>query len=117
MRLIVLLLILALFSSGYCAAAHAFGEIPMQGRAGSAVMMNMTDCPGMQAATPDEEGGHHPAKADGMNCKACCASLIGFPAFVIGRYIVDGILKFPVYDNTAQSDLRFRIFHPPKSPV
>lgn len=117
MRLIALFVIFALSLSSYCAAAHAFGEIPMQGKTEGAAMISMPDCPGMQTDTSTQNGGHHPAKTSKSNmaCKACCASLTGFPMSVAGYHITEGHIKFPLFDSTTPGDFQYKIFHPPKS--
>lgn len=111
MRLLACLLIFALLSSGYCAAAHAFGNLPVEESV--AAMADMPDCHGM-SETSKKQVDSNPAKMNKMNCKACCASLVGFSALAADQKIVTGSLMFPVYDNTAPSELRYRIFHPPK---
>lgn len=106
-----IILIFALLSSGYCAAAHAFGNLPME--ESDVAMADMPDCHGM-SKTPEKQADSHPEKMNKMNCKVCCASLVGFSALAEDQKIVAGSLKFPVYDNAAPSELRYRIFHPPK---
>lgn len=115
MRFFVLLLMFSLFMSGYCAAAHAFGAISMQSKETSGPMADMPDCPGMQADTGNGDSGHHPAKTSDMACKVCCASLIGFVAFIAGHQFAEERLKFSLFDSAAPGDFRYRIFHPPKS--
>ncbi len=111
MRLLAWFLIFSLLSSGYCAAAHAFGNLPVEESA--AAMADMPDCHGMPE-TSEKQADSHPVKMNKMNCKACCASLVGFSALAVDQKIMAGSLKFPVYDNVASSELRYRIFHPPK---
>lgn len=117
MRFVIFLLALSLFMSGYCAAAHAFGEIPMQGKENKSVMADMPDCPGMNMDTSANKGSQHPEKAASMNCKACCALLVGFPEHRVAGQFTLGSTKFPLNNHTMRSDVRVRIFHPPKSPV
>ena len=117
MRLVLLLMVFSLFMSGYCAAAHAFGEIPMQSEKSNSVMAGMPDCLSMKAGTSADKSNQHPAKAASMNCKACCALLVGFTEHHAADHFTLGAMKFPLSDHTMRSDFHFRIFHPPKSPV
>lgn len=114
MRLLACLLIFALLSSGYCAAAHAFGNLPAEESA--AAMADMPDCHGMRAdPSSTNNTDQHPAKSNNMNCKACCATLVGFPVLLAHSDIVGESLKFVRYNRADHSDVRFPIFHPPKS--
>ncbi len=118
MRFLAFIIICALSLSSYCAAAHAFGELPMQGKIEKAMTMDMPDCHGMKAdPSISDKGDQHPAKAGSMNCKACCAALVGFLAMVVETHIVGGNIKFAGSDRSDQSDVRFPIFHPPKFSV
>lgn len=117
MRFFILLLAFSVFMSGYCAAAHAFGEIPMQSEKNNSVMAGMPDCPSMKADSSADKSSQHPAKVSSMNCKACCALLVGFPEHRVAGQFTLGSTKFPLNNHTMRSDVRVRIFHPPKSPV
>lgn len=117
MRFVILLLAFSLFMSGYCAAAHAFGEIPMQDKGNNSVMADMPDCPGMKMEAPTKKDSQHPTKVASMNCKACCALLVGFLEHRATDHFTLGATKFPLSDHMMRSDFRVRIFHPPKSPV
>ncbi len=110
-------MILALLSSGYCAAAHAFGEIPMKAMNLSATQA-MPDCHGMHSDGDGKaDGKSSPAKGAGMDCKLCCASLTGFLPLFTDSHAVEARVKFLFIHDFAHSDPRYRIFHPPKSPA
>ncbi len=116
MRFLAFIIICALSLSSYCAAAHAFGEIPMQSKTEKAMAMDMPDCNGMKAnPSNSDKGDRHPAKSGVMNCKACCAALVGFLAMVVETHFDGENIKFADHDRSDQRDVHFPIFHPPKS--
>ena len=118
MRFLAFIIICALSLSSYCAAAHAFGEMPMQSKTEKAIAKDMPDCHGIKAdPSNSDKGDHHPAKSGVMNCKACCAALVGFLAMVVETHIASENIKFADHDRSDQSDVCFPIFHPPKSSV
>lgn len=113
MRFLVFFLILALLSSGYCAAAHAFGEIPMQ-MAKESAMPGMPDCSGMHSNSDQDDGKSLPMKSGGMDCKLCCSSLTGYPPLIITNQALDYRIDFLLFHAFSNSDPRYRIFHPPR---
>lgn len=118
MRFLALVLTISLLLTGYCAAAHAFGEAPMQGKTERAAMMGMPDCPAMQGDMADSGKIRHSAKTGSMNsCKLCCMSLVGFPFFWTMNNPEEASLKFSIRDHIADGDISSPIFHPPKSPA
>jgi hypothetical protein len=117
MKFLAFFLILSLLSSGYCAAAHAFGEIPMKAM-NSSPMQGMPDCSGMHSDMGDKtDGKSSPMKSGGMDCKLCCASLTGFPPPLMTGHAIESRVQFLFFHDFAHSDPRYRIFHPPRSPA
>lgn len=113
MKLFILLIAFSLSLSGYCAAAYAFGDIPMKIKVKSMPMTDMPDCPFMKTNKSDNAKSHSPSKTTSMNCKACCMSLVEFPVFANVHYIGLEDLQLSSIHILMKSDIRFPIIHPP----
>ena len=112
MKLIVILIAFSLSLSGYCAAAYALGDIPVQATVKNIPMTDMPDCPFMKTPKGDGAKNYSPAKTTSMNCKACCMSLVGFPSFVNMHYIDLENLELSSFYIPLKSDIQFPILHP-----
>ena len=112
MKLIVILIAFSLSLSGYCAAAYALGDIPVQATVKNIPMTDMPDCPFMKTPKGDGAKNYSPAKTTSMNCKACCMSLVGFPAFANIHYIELEELELSSNYILIKSDIQFPILHP-----
>ena len=113
MKLIVILIAFSLSLSGYCAAAYAFCDTPVQVTVKSTPMTDMPDCPFMKTPKSDDAKSHSPTKTTSMNCKACCMSLVGFPASVNIHHIELEKLELSSFYIPLKSDIQFPILHPP----
>lgn len=113
MKLFILLIIFSLSLSGYCAAGYAFSDISIQIKVKHGPMTDMPDCPFMKKHRSNDNKSHSTTKTTGMNCKACCMSLVEFPAFSNVHYV--GLEELELSSNyiPLKSDIQFPILHPP----
>lgn len=113
MRWIFHILILAIFISGYAAAAHAFG--PVSGDQGQVQIAGVVLCADCQ----NDNSGNAQDQDDGasgtcMNCHHCCAGHIGFlPSSSIDFFKFSNILA-PYHPENVASDYTFSLLRPPR---
>lgn len=121
MRIFLCILILAIFCSGYSAAAHAFGNMDChpQGKAEiSAPAMDMANCPDHQKADDtqkDADGTSSKAKC--MDCTHCCAPhAMNLPSYSLSFQPSVAVLNPPLVDGYI-GDYLFSLLRPPRTLV